>query len=149
MNAIEQLKTDESSPGSWLKVTGPGRDRYAAAQMVHLLLKVQNDLAKTGVRLLRLGGAACPDPDVSDVLPGQDAFLFNKCHAEMNVQRVVSLTQRRLMDPAAVIAGLPPNRCPLPLIRRTRSMGNGGFRTVERRVDGGHLTPGIAAEAYK
>lgn len=35
-------------------------------------------------------------------------------HGEVNVQRVVSLTQRRLMDPAAVIAGLPrtPARCP-------------------------------------
>lgn len=30
------------------------------------------------------------------------------------VQRVVSLTQRRLADPAAVIAGLPPDRRPLP-----------------------------------
>ena len=29
-------------------------------------------------------------------------------------QRVVSLTQRRLADPAAVIAGLPPDRRPLP-----------------------------------
>lgn len=29
-------------------------------------------------------------------------------------QRVVSLTQRRLADPAAVIAGLPPDKRPLP-----------------------------------
>ena len=34
----------------------------------------------------------------------------------MNVQRVVSLTQRRLMDPAAVIAGLPPDTRPLPSV---------------------------------
>ena len=32
------------------------------------------------------------------------------------VQRVVSLTQRRLADPAAVIAGLPPDRRPLPSV---------------------------------
>jgi len=42
------------------------------------------------------------------------------CHpgalAEVNVQRVVSLTQRRLMDPAAAIAGLPPDTRPLPSI---------------------------------
>lgn len=37
-------------------------------------------------------------------------------HDEVNVQRVVSLTQRRLMDPAAVIAGLPPDTRPLPSI---------------------------------
>ncbi|WP_104044491.1 IS21 family transposase [Arthrobacter sp. ZGTC412] len=37
-------------------------------------------------------------------------------HAEAKVQRVVSLTQRRLMDPAAVIAGLPPDSRPLPSV---------------------------------
>lgn len=35
---------------------------------------------------------------------------------ELNAQRVVSLTQRRLMDPAAVIAGLPPDSRPLPSV---------------------------------
>jgi transposase len=35
---------------------------------------------------------------------------------ELKVQRVVSLTQRRLTDPAAVIAGLPADRRPLPSI---------------------------------
>lgn len=37
--------------------------------------------------------------------------------ADMNVQRVVSLTQRRLMEPAAVIAGLPPDTRPLPSVK--------------------------------
>lgn len=32
------------------------------------------------------------------------------------MQRVVSLTQRRLMDPAAVIAGLPPDTRPMPSV---------------------------------
>ena len=31
-------------------------------------------------------------------------------------QRVVSLTQRRLADPKAVIAGLPPDRRPMPSV---------------------------------
>lgn len=52
------------------------------------------------------------------------------------VQRVVSLTQRRLADPAAVIAGLPPDRRPLPsmskydelLHRRTASTPPGDER---------------------
>ncbi|GAA1821484.1 IS21 family transposase [Agromyces neolithicus] len=35
-------------------------------------------------------------------------------HRRGDGQRVVSLTQRRLADPAAVIAGLPPDRRPLP-----------------------------------
>ena len=37
-------------------------------------------------------------------------------HRRVNVQRVVSLTQYRLADPAAVIAGLPPDRRPLPTV---------------------------------
>jgi hypothetical protein len=36
--------------------------------------------------------------------------------AVREVQRVVSLTQRRLMDPAAVIAGLPHDTRPLPTV---------------------------------
>lgn len=35
---------------------------------------------------------------------------------ELKVQRVVSLTQRRLMDPAAVIAGLPADTRPVPSV---------------------------------
>ncbi|GAA6527995.1 hypothetical protein IDVR_37990 [Intrasporangium sp. DVR] len=37
-------------------------------------------------------------------------------HAPVREQRVVSLTQRRLMDPAAIIAGLPPDTRPLPTV---------------------------------
>ena len=37
-------------------------------------------------------------------------------HGGVKVQRVVSLTQRRLMDPAAVIAGLPADSRPLPSV---------------------------------
>lgn len=37
-------------------------------------------------------------------------------HVEEKVQRVVSLTQRRHMDPAAVIAGLPPDSRPVPSV---------------------------------
>lgn len=37
-------------------------------------------------------------------------------HDRGDVQRVVSLTQRRLTDPAAVIAGLPPDRRPMPTL---------------------------------
>lgn len=37
-------------------------------------------------------------------------------HLEGREQRVVSLTQRRLTDPAAVIAGLPPDTRPMPSV---------------------------------
>jgi hypothetical protein len=37
-------------------------------------------------------------------------------HAEAKVHRVVSLTQRRLMDPAAIIAGHPAGTRPLPSV---------------------------------
>lgn len=37
-------------------------------------------------------------------------------HHAQHEQRVVSLTQRRLTDPAAVIAGLPPDTRPLPSV---------------------------------
>lgn len=37
-------------------------------------------------------------------------------HTEQEVQRVVSLTQRRLMEPAAVIAGLPADTRPVPSV---------------------------------
>lgn len=37
-------------------------------------------------------------------------------HADAKVQRVVSLTQRRLMGPAAVIAGLPQDTRPVPSV---------------------------------
>jgi hypothetical protein len=47
---------------------------------------------------------------------GSDLDRHRGALAEVSVQRVVSLTQRRLMDPAAVIAGLPPDTRPLPSI---------------------------------
>jgi hypothetical protein len=54
----------------------------------------------------------------SNMLPGgSGSDCHPGAHADVNVQRVVSLTQRRLMDPAAVIAGLPQDTRPLPSIR--------------------------------
>ncbi|PZU44023.1 MAG: IS21 family transposase [Microbacterium sp.] len=46
--------------------------------------------------------------------PGSGRHLV--AHRPEREQRVVSLTQRRLADPAAVIAGLPPDRRPLPTV---------------------------------
>lgn len=57
---------------------------------------------------------------------------------DVKVQRVVSLTQRRLMDPAAVIAGLPPDTRPLPsvsaydelLAKRTQPAGTASKENI-------------------
>lgn len=61
------------------------------------------------VEARRHATASCRGGASSDRHPG--------AHAEEKVQRVVSLTQRRFMDPAAVIAGLPPDGRPLPSVR--------------------------------
>lgn len=45
---------------------------------------------------------------------GSDLNRHTPAHAKAKVQRVVSLTQRRLADPAAVIAGLPADQRPMP-----------------------------------
>ncbi|HXG90162.1 IS21 family transposase [Plantibacter sp. RU18] len=47
---------------------------------------------------------------------GPDSSRHLVAHAPEAERRVVSLTQRRLADPAAVIGGLPPDRRPLPSV---------------------------------
>ncbi|TSE15804.1 IS21 family transposase [Arthrobacter sp. KBS0703] len=47
---------------------------------------------------------------------GSGSDRHRGAHAEAKVQRVVGLTQRRLMDPAAVIAGLPRDTRPVPSV---------------------------------
>jgi hypothetical protein len=47
---------------------------------------------------------------------GSSLDRHRAAHAPRHEQRVVSLTQRRLTDPAAVIAGLPPDHRPLPRV---------------------------------
>ena len=51
--------------------------------------------------------ASAADPTAADAVPAQAAVA---------TANVVSLTQRRLMDPLAVIAGLPPDRRPTPSV---------------------------------
>ncbi|WP_199281977.1 IS21 family transposase [Salinibacterium sp. CAN_S4] len=45
---------------------------------------------------------------------GRGRVRFPSAEQQRSELRVVSLTQRRLADPAAVIAGLPPDRRPIP-----------------------------------
>lgn len=47
---------------------------------------------------------------------GANADRHLVAHDGVREQRVVSLTQRRLTDPAAVIAGLPADTRPLPSV---------------------------------
>lgn len=71
--------------------------------------------------------------------------------------KVVSLTQRRLMDPAAVIAGLPRDTRPLPSMDRydqllpKRAARTGPNRRVRRRLFNSSLTqvlPGFASRSW-
>ena len=76
----------------------------------------------------------------SDMAGGANSDRYHVRHADRREQRVVSLTQRRLADPAAVIAGLPPDRRPLPTVtaydrllrRRTASDAPPPSATPER-----------------
>ncbi len=47
---------------------------------------------------------------------GATSARHHGARSDVREQRVVSLTQRRLTDPAAVIAGLPPDTRPLPSV---------------------------------
>lgn len=47
---------------------------------------------------------------------GASADRHRAAHGDTREQRVVSLTQRRLADPAAVIAGLPADTRPVPSV---------------------------------
>ncbi|WP_307356774.1 IS21 family transposase [Pseudarthrobacter niigatensis] len=53
---------------------------------------------------------------LAETAGGSDSDRRSGARDEVKVQRVVSLTQRRLMDPAAVIAGLPQDKRPLPTV---------------------------------
>lgn len=70
---------------------------------------------------------------------GSSSDRHPRARDEVKVQRVISLTQRRLMDPAAVIAGLPQDKRPLPtvniydelLAKRTQTPAPAGTATKE------------------
>ena len=78
-----------------------------------------------GIRAALTVGAVCADvvavearrhAAMSGGEGGATAGRHPVAHLEHREQRVVSLTQRRLTDPAAVIAGLPPDTRPLPSV---------------------------------
>lgn len=46
----------------------------------------------------------------------RQSVAYRGAQNEKKVHRVVSLTQRRLMEPAAVIAGLPSDSRPVPSV---------------------------------
>lgn len=56
------------------------------------------------------------NPATDRVDGGATSDCHRGAHGGAREQRVVSLTQRRLTDPAAVIAGLPPDTRPLPSV---------------------------------
>ena len=55
-------------------------------------------------------------PDTTTATGGASSDRHHVARGDTREQRVVSLTQRRLTDPAAVIAGLPPDTRPIPSV---------------------------------
>lgn len=55
-------------------------------------------------------------PDTTTATSGASSDRHLVARGDEREQRVVSLTQRRLTDPAAVIAGLPPDTRPIPSV---------------------------------
>lgn len=72
---------------------------------------VTADVVAVEARRASVSGSAT-DP----VEGGATSDRHRGAHGGAREQRVVSLTQRRLTDPAAVIAGLPPDTRPLPSV---------------------------------
>ncbi|WP_299168646.1 IS21 family transposase [uncultured Arthrobacter sp.] len=88
-----------------LEVGAVNADVVAVEARRHVAMSdVVNDAA--GSRSLPVGGA----------ISGRPSGVHRGAHADQREQRVVSLTQRRLMDPAAVIAGLPADNRPAPSV---------------------------------
>lgn len=83
--------------------------------LLHRSMRAADVIA--GIRAARTVGAVSADVVAVEARLHAGGSVPDRhpvAHRRGGVQRVVSLTQRRLADPAAVIAGLPPDRRPLP-----------------------------------
>lgn len=112
----------------WAAARMTGGDADATRQLIDVLLPhrtmdardvTDGISAALGVGAVSAGVVAVEARRVAaeKTAPG---WVRPDCHpgakADVLEHRVVSLTQRRLTDPAAVIAGLPPDKRPLPSV---------------------------------
>lgn len=85
--------------------------------LLHRTMRAGDVIA--GIRAALLVGAVTADVVAVEARLHAGGSTFDRHlveHAPLREQRVVSLTQRRLADPSAVIAGLPPDTRPLPSV---------------------------------
>ena len=116
------------------KVDGDTAGTRALIDVLLLHRTMRPDDVVAGIRAALTVGAVSADVVAVEArlhAGGSGSDRHPVAHDRGPEQRVVSLTQRRLADPAAVIAGLPPDRRPLPnlaqydqlLTRRTTGAG--------------------------
>lgn len=102
--------------------------------LLHRTMRTADVLA--GIRAALTVGAVTADVVAVEArLHAGGATLHRHPVAHENVaeQRVVRLTQRRLRDPAAVIAGLPPDRRPLPTVTQYDELLRRRVQTTDER----------------
>ncbi|NYE20008.1 IS21 family transposase [Microbacterium immunditiarum] len=116
------------------KVDGDTAGTRALIDVLLLHRSMRPDDVVAGIRAALTVGAVSADVVAVEARlhAGGSGSNRQPVEAHGHEQRVISLTQRRLADPAAVIAGLPPDRRPLPslaqydrLLTRRAAAGSG------------------------
>ena len=115
----------------WAEARKVNGDADGTRELIEVLLlhrSMPTEQVVAGIRAALTVGAVCADvvavearrhattADSPSANGGASAGRQLVARDEHREQRVVSLTQRRLTDPAAVIAGLPPDTRPLPSV---------------------------------
>lgn len=95
-------------------------------QLEPILISLTHEQVIAGITAALTVGAVSADvvavearrhtPDTTTATVGASSDRHRVARGDAREQRVVSLTQRRLTDPAAVIAGLPPDTRPVPSV---------------------------------
>jgi transposase len=103
------------------KTDGDAGGTRALIDVLLLHRSMAADDVEAGIRAALAVGAVTADvvaveARLHHARSGSDAPRLALAHTREPERRVVSLTQRRLADPAAVIAGLPPDTRPLPTL---------------------------------
>jgi hypothetical protein len=139
----------------WAEARKVNGDADGTRELIEVLLlhrSMPTEQVVAGIRAALTVGAVCADvvavearrhattADSPSANGGASAGRHLAAHHVVREERVVSLTQRRLTDPAAVIAGLPPDTRPLPsvaaydeLLPRRRTLPTGQEAQVSTR----------------
>ena len=122
------------------RVEGDAAGTRALIEVLLLHRSMQEQDVIAGIEAALSVGAVSPDVVAVEArlhAGGPGSGRHPDDHDDRREHRVVSLTQRRLADPAAVIAGLPADTRPLPSLAAydellQRRPATGGTTTAER-----------------